>query len=187
MHIARLGIRKADVDVRLAGARWARDICVAYHYLHRPRVGVAIPYEVLYRNQSEGLILYSMPMVCRPMFGYQPGEILELSRCWFKTNPANLGSCAIRKTLKRLPKDSPGVRAVVSWCDRTKFDGALYKACGFRLMGQSRIRGIEPSGRGGGRPDRNVQKDRLHPKDIYLIELGTDATQECPPDAQEGT
>jgi hypothetical protein len=107
------------------------------------------------------------------MFGYAPTEIVELARVWFKTNPKNLGSCAIRMACKRIGRDWPGTKAIISWCDTSRFDGALYKATGFRFMGLSRIRSKEASSaqHGGGRPGRKVQDDRLTAKQRWLIPL----------------
>jgi hypothetical protein len=166
-------VRKSDVEVRLMNARAANAYAAEHHYLHRPRVGQRLCYEVLVNERFEGILVYARPMVCAPIFGYQPKEIIELARVWFKTNPRNLGSCAIRASLKRIPKDWPGVKAVISWCDTSRFDGALYKATGFEYCGLSRVRSIEPSHaqHGGGRPNRRVQADRLTPKQRWLIRL----------------
>lgn len=151
----------------------ANLLCEKNHYLHRRRVGKLVAFGVWYLGDFIGVLLFARAMVCSPMYGYQPKEIVELARVWFSSNPKNLGSCAIRKALTALPAAWPGTRAVISWCDRTKFDGALYKATGFAFMGQSRIRSIEPSAKtyGGGRPDRKVHSDRVNLKDIYLLRL----------------
>lgn len=167
-------VRSSDVEVRAdLTTKEANRIVVEHHYLHRPRVGKIVAHSVYYRQEWNGIVMYARAMVSGPMFGFQPTEIVELARFWLRENIPNLGSCAIRRSLKKLREDWPGTKAVVSWCDRTQFDGALYKATGFRLVGQSRIRSIEPSAArwGGGRPNRKVQLDRLNRKDIYLLTL----------------
>ena len=166
-------LRKSDVSVHLMSARMANAYAAEHHYLHRPRVGQRLCYEVQVRGAFMGILVYARPMVCAPIFGYQPKEIIELARVWFKENPKNLGSCAIRASLKRLSKDWPGTKAVISWCDTSRFDGALYKATGFEYCGLSRVRSIEPSHakHAGGRPGRRVQGDRLTPKQRWLIRL----------------
>lgn len=160
------GISKRDVSLLLVSPSVASRMVTWNHYLHRRRVGKTVNYAVMLRNQFQGVLVFAYPPVCSVMFGYKPGEIIELARVWFQDNPKNLGSCSIRMALRQLPKDLPGVRAVISWCDITRFDGALYKATGFKFVGKSRARK-----EGGGRPDRAVQPDRLTQKDIYLIEL----------------
>lgn len=151
--------------------RRARALAIEYHYLHRTRVGSLLCYEVTVEGEYQGFLIFAKPMVCANIFGYAPREIVELARVWFKDNPKNLGSCAIRKALKMLPKHWPGTKAVISWCDTSRFSGALYKATGFEYCGLSRVRAIEPSGAGGGRPNRKVQADRLTPKQRWLIRL----------------
>ena len=169
-----LGVRKSDVTVLLMNSRTANAYAAEHHYLHRARVGQRLCYEVQVCGEFMGILVYARPMVCSPIFGYEPKEIIELARVWFKSNPQNLGSCAIRASLKRLPKDWPGTKAVISWCDTSRFNGALYKATGFEYCGLSRVRALEPSHaeHGGGRPNRKVQDDRLTPKQRWLIRLG---------------
>lgn len=168
-----LAVRKADVTLELMSARVANQICLENHYLHRKRVGKLLAYRVLHRDEDMGVLLFARPMVSGPMFGYQPTQIAELARVWFSSNPKNLGSCAIRKACKRIAIDWPGTQAIISWCDTSRFDGALYKASGFDFRGLSRVRSIEPSAatHGGGRAGRKVQDDRLTRKQRWLIEL----------------
>lgn len=168
-----LQIRREDVWVELCDSRWANEICEKHHYLHRKRYGRLVAYSVSWLGDCEGVLLFARAPVCHAMFGFKPTEIVELARVWFKSNPANLGSCAIRFACKKLSRDWPGVKAIVSWCDTSRFDGALYKATGFKFMGMSRVRSIEPSAKkfGGGRPGRKVQTDRLNPKQRWILVL----------------
>jgi hypothetical protein len=159
------GVRKEDVSIELMRAQSANVAALEHHYLHRKRVGSLLAYRVIHQDRDMGLLLFARPMVSHPMFGYQPTEIIELARVWFKENPKNLGSCAIRKACKRLHKDWPGTKAIISWCDTSRFDGAMYKASGFEFRGLSRLR--IP----GGRVGRKVQYDRLTPKQRWLIVL----------------
>ena len=167
------GVRKADVSIELMRARTANVVALEHHYLHRRRVGSLLAYRVLHKDEDTGILLFARPMVSHPMFGFKPTEIIELARVWFKVNPKNLGSCSIRKACKRISRDWPGTRAIVSWCDTSRFDGALYKASGFSYQGLSRVRSIEPSAENhpGGRIGRRVQADRLTPKQKWLIKL----------------
>lgn len=167
------GVKKQDVAVRVMDSKEANTILAENHYLHRKRVGRLLAYEVLHLGRRLGIVLYARAPVSGPMFGYTPTEIVELARFWLSENLHNLGSCAIRKTFREITKDWPGTRAIISWCDRTRFDGALYKAVGFEFMGESRVRSAEPSGKvfGGGRAGREVQADRLNQKDRYLYKL----------------
>lgn len=160
------GVRKSDVALEPCANWFANSLFATHHYLHRPRVGRLLAYRVMYQSRAVGGLLFARPMVCSPMFGYPPNQIVELARVWFSEHPKNLGSCAIRKAVKSVPKDWMGTAAIISWCDTTRFDGALYKASGFEYMGTSRPRGI-----GGGRPDRKVHNDRRTVKDVYLIRL----------------
>jgi hypothetical protein len=167
------GITKADVSLILMGSSVANRYALRHHYLARKRAGKCVSYAVLWKKLFEGVLIFAWPPVSHPMFGYKPGEIVELARVWFEHNPKNLGSCAIRMAFKRLGKDWPGTKAVVSWCDKSRFDGALYKATGFEYMGKSRVRAREASAAKypGGRLGREVQPDRFTQKDIYLFRL----------------
>jgi len=167
------GVSKKDVSVILMGSAVANTIAMRHHYLHRKRAGKCVCYAVLLCGIFEGILIFAWPPVSHPMFGYAPGKIVELARVWFEHNPKNLGSCAIRKALRKLPEDWPGTKAVVSWCDLSRFDGAIYKATGFEYMGKSRVRAREASAAKypGGRLGREVQPDRFTQKDIYLVHL----------------
>jgi hypothetical protein len=169
----REGVSKADVSVLLMGGKVANRFALRHHYLHRRRAGKCVCYGVLWKKRFEGILIFAWPPVSHPMFGYKPGRIVELARVWFEHNPKNIGSCAIRLALRRIQTDWPGTEAIISWCDRTRFDGALYKATGFQFMGKSRVRAREASAAkySGGREGREVQPDRFTQKDIYLIRL----------------
>lgn len=168
-------VSKADVRVILMGGSVANRLALRHHYLQRKRAGRCVCYAVLWKGMFEGILIFAFPPVSHPMFGYKPGEVVELARVWFEHNPKNLGSCAIRKALAQLVEDWPDAQAVVSWCDLSRFDGALYKATVFEYMGKSRVRALEASAAKytGGRTGRQVQPDRCTQKDIYLIRLKT--------------
>jgi hypothetical protein len=127
------------------GGKVANRFALRHHYLHRRRAGKCVCYGVLWKKRFEGILIFAWPPVSHPMFGYKPGRIVELARVWFEHNPKNIGSCAIRLALRRIQTDWPGTEAIISWCDRTRFDGALYKATGFQFMGKSRVRAREAS------------------------------------------
>ena len=166
-------VRRREVAVRLMDSKEANAICEKNHYLHRKRVGKLVAYGVYWCDEFYGVLLFAKPMVSHPMFGFQPSEIIELARVWFKENPKNLGSSSIRFALRRIQQDWPGTKAVVSWCDTSRFEGTLYKVTGFQFMGMSRVRSLDKSAVrwGGGRPGRKVQPDRLAPKQKWLIVL----------------
>lgn len=160
-------VKKSDVSLLMVSSQVAGRMVLWNHYLHRRRVGKTVNYAVMLKNRLQGVLVFALPPVSGPMFGYKPGEIIELARVLFQDNPKNLGSCAIRMAVKKLKSDWPEAKAIVSWCDRSRFDGALYKATGFEYLGKSRVRGAS-----GGRKDRECQPDRMTQKDIYLITVG---------------
>lgn len=165
-------VHSAEVKVLPMLLSEANQIVTQHHYLHRPRpAGFAL--QIFWKEQAVGVLIYAKPMVAGKCCGYLPTEIVELARMWFSENPANLGSCAFRKSIPLLLQKWPTTRAIVSWCDRTKFDGAFYRAAGFKFNGIARLRSAEPSSLkyGGGRPNRVVHSDRLHRKDRFLLVL----------------
>lgn len=167
------GIHKDAVSLEILDNKTANALVTENHYLHRPRVGKLLSYKVLVEGRDAGVLMFARAPVSHPMFSFAPTEIVELARVWFRNNEPNLGSCSIRKALKRLHVDWPGTKAVISWCDTSRFNGALYKATGFQFVGTSRVRSLEKSAVkfGGGRAGRVVQTDRLTPKHRYLIRL----------------
>ena len=171
----RVGVQRADVAVDWMPLREANAIVTAHHYLHRPRpAGTA--QRIIYRGVPAGVFIWARPMVSGVCCGFEPKAIIELARMYLTDNQPNLATASFRRGLAMIRQKYPLVRAVVSWCDRTRFDGAFYRAAGFKLHGMARLRSLEASSKrhGGGRRGRVTQEDRLHPKDRYLLTLRED-------------
>src|SRR5262245_12299749 len=170
MRDLRLAAR--DVAVEPMPLSEANALCVREHYLHRARpAGFGI--RVLYRGAPSGVFIFAWPMVAGVCCGFPPKQIVELARMWLSDNVPNLATCAFYKALRLVRARWPQVKAIVSWCDRTRFDGGFYRAANFKFHGVARLRSLEKSATrfGGGRPNRAVHADRLNRKDRYLLVL----------------
>lgn len=98
-----------------------------------------------------GAIQYALPRVSAPrLYGYHPMELLELARLYLEPvgegdrGPRMLATAAIGRSLRRVPWDwrqaypnLPAPKAIVSWADATRHEGAIYKGAGFVAVGRT--------------------------------------------------
>jgi len=126
----------------------ANQFLKEHHYLHRARHSKKICYAVMISGVRLGYIEYSYPIWSRRKGMIPPlknGEVIELSRvCLLDVAPKNSESCAISRSLKKLPKDWKAMtgikpKLVVSYADKAEqgHTGTIYKATGFKVIGVS--------------------------------------------------
>lgn len=133
------------VTVELITAAEARHALVTWHYLHRVRVGRQLNYAVAIDGVVDGVITYAYPVVIAPIDGVPTGECAEFARLYLHSNVPHTATCAIGKSLRRLRQDwaaafsdAKPLRLVVSWSDRTRHTGTIYRAANFAWLKVSR-------------------------------------------------
>ena len=132
------------VEVQIISAADARYALVQWHYLHRVRTGRQLNYGVMIDGVMDGVITYAYPSGANVIAGCEPGESVEFARLYLRSNIPHTASCAIAKTLHRIAgdwraafPDAKPLRLVVSWSDRTRHVGTIYKAANFKWAGES--------------------------------------------------
>jgi hypothetical protein len=173
-----LPLRKR-IDIRLATAAEARYAIESFHYLHRMRTGRQLHYAIHIDGIVDGYITYAYPVGANHLLGYSPGEIVEFARLYLASNVPHSASCAIAKSLRRLPKDwaalypeAATLRLVVSWSDRHFHKGTIYKAANFEWLGESKGAAAGGLTRGHTRwGERRKYADQAHLKDCWIYRL----------------
>lgn len=135
-----LPLRKRVTVERITAAE-ARHALVTWHYLHRVRTGRQLNYAVAIDGVVDGVITYAYPACSKSIDGVIPGEVLEFARLYLHSNVPHTASCAVGQTLRRIRRDwqqawpdAPPIRMVVSWSDRTRHVGTIYKAANFQWL-----------------------------------------------------
>jgi hypothetical protein len=183
MFAANDGRLRNRVTLQIVEAKEARGMLVAYHYLHRARVGRQINYAVLIDGVVDGVITYAYPMVCAPICGVPSDELVEFARLYLHGNMKHAATCAIGKSLRRVAKDWMSMfpdakvpRLVVSWSDREYHKGTIYKAANFRWLkiskpkARGKNRGANAKGNFSG--VRVMDACHWHEKDCWVFSLG---------------
>jgi len=167
--------RRVQVERITTGA--AREVLERFHYLHRARVGRQINYSVAIDGMIDGVITYAYPMMSAPLCGVPSDELLEFARLYLHRNIPHTASCAIGKSLKRLPCDwailFPEAKKpilVVSWSDREYHIGTVYRAANFEWVKQTKGQppGNSPNSKRG---VRSPHGDYGHDKDCWVYWL----------------
>jgi hypothetical protein len=154
-----------------------RNIIEQHHYLKRTRTGRQINYSVLIDGVVDGVITYAYPMLSVPIEGVPSDELLEFARMYLAANIPHSASCAIGKTLKRVQRDwmakypdAKLPRLVVSWSDKTRHLGTIYKAANFQHSGISKA-ALHGNSATSKRGFRQSHDDYNHDKDRWMYWL----------------
>jgi hypothetical protein len=176
--------------VRLTPAvlKEATAYIVEHHYLHRGRRMAQVPYWVNLDDERVGVILFSLPRISVPFYGYPPMQLLELARLWLEprvqgqviksstggSHVRAIAGCAVAQALRCVRSDwttkypnLPPPRACVAWADLSLHSGTVYRATNFRAVGVSggRLPGAWTRPNGGA---HHRHEDYLRPKVAYL-------------------
>lgn len=117
--------------------RASADWMINRHYLGKWPGVVVSTFCLIFESRSVGLVVYALP----PTQTYKRygGLTWELARLWVDdTMPKNTESWLIAQTVKRIKKESPGVRALVSYADPSAgHQGVIYRAANWKPDGMT--------------------------------------------------
>jgi hypothetical protein len=172
------------IGLTVASRDWLNDMAVIHHYMHQRVHQKASPFGwgvtfdgQLYQpdGKPSGFIVFASVHFTKLKgeFGYEglptKWQVLLLSRLWLHDNlPHNSETCVIAKALKmvqrrwievhppRFPAEPYHIRKVISYADKTKFHGTIYKASNFREHGMGESQKRHKNTRGPGMPDAEL-------------------------------
>lgn len=119
----------------------AYELVNAFHYLGSKRFMGQYVFGLIQDLTVIGAVVYSplsVPNSATSAFGLPRGnypDLLEMSRLVLepKLNGKNYGSMLVGRSLRLLKQQ--GIRAVISYADSSRHNGAIYQACNFGYYG----------------------------------------------------
>jgi hypothetical protein len=119
----------------------AYELVNAFHYLGSKRFMGQYVFGLIQDITVIGAVVYSplsVPNSATSAFGLPRGnypDLLEMSRLVLepKLNGKNYGSMLVGRSLRLLKQQ--GIRAVISYADSSRHNGAIYQACNFGYYG----------------------------------------------------
>lgn len=148
------------IELRRANPDAIRYACLKFHYA-RTVPSAEYAYNV-YNDQDEwcGTIIYGVgatPNIAKP-FGLANGEVLELLRVALNGKQPCTSEC-VAASLKRIHKDAPHVKMIVSFADIDQNHyGTIYQATNWIYLGDRNV---------GERGGFIVNGKRMHPKSLH--------------------
>lgn len=171
------------VEVRPITTAQARYTLERFHYLHRARMGRQVNYAILLDGAVDGVITYAYPMTSANILGCPPGTVIEFARMYLCSNLKGEATVSIGKTLRAIPKDwvtwwsdAQTPLLVVSWSDKTRHLGTVYRAANFVWLRESAGHRQTTRGIYGKRVERS---DYSHPKDCWVYWLDPKRREEA--------
>ena len=130
-----------NVKVEPISYNHAYELVNAFHYLGSKRFIGQHSFGLIKDLQAIGAVVYSLlsvPNSATSAFGLPRGnypDLLEMSRLVLEPdlNGKNYGSMLVGRSLRLLKQR--GVRAVISYADSARHNGAIYQACNFGYYG----------------------------------------------------
>lgn len=164
------------IELQLAELRDVRGILEGMHYLKRVRMGRQLNYLILIDGVVDGVITYALPMMSADFHDVPSDQVLEFARLFLKSNIQHSASCAIGKSIRRVKRDwvqrfpeSPEPKIIVSWSDKTRHKGTIYKAANFKHDGITKSGGGNT--KNSKRGFRKKHSDYGHLKDRWIYWL----------------
>ena len=130
-----------NIEVQPISYDHAYELVNAFHYLGAKRFIGHHAFGLIKDLQAIGAVVYSplsVPESAKSAFGLPRGhypDLVEMSRLVLEPNlnGQNYGSMLVGRSLRLLKQR--GIRAVISYADSSRHNGAIYQACNFGYYG----------------------------------------------------